>query len=68
MSELMHEYNDIVVASFYGHTHLNEFYVVRDTTTSERTPLHVNFVTPAFEGIGGNNPGACLFIVDEETK
>ena len=51
MSELMHEYNDIVVASFYGHTHLNEFYVVRDTTTSERTPLHVNFVTPAFEGI-----------------
>lgn len=67
-SEVMHKYSDIIAASFYGHTHQNHFYVVRDLTTEERTPLHVNFVTPALEGISDNNPGACMFIVDEETK
>lgn len=67
-SNIMREYGDIIAASFYGHTHSNHFYLVRDLTTQERTPLHVNFVTPAFEGIWFNNPGAILFTIDEETK
>lgn len=66
-TEIVREYADIIAASFYGHTHSNHFYVVRDPTR-KNVPLHVNFVTPAFEGIWFNNPGACMFIVDEETK
>lgn len=66
-TDLMHKYSDVVAASFYGHTHKNHFYVVRDRD-EKRTPLNVNFVTPAFEGIGDNDPAAIMFIIDEETK
>ena len=64
---VLHEYSDVIAASFYGHTHDNHFIVVRDTN-EERTPLHVNFITAAMEGYGGNNPSAVMFIIDEETK
>lgn len=65
-SEIVTEYKDVIAASFYGHTHDNHFLVVRDI--HDQTPLHVNFVTAAFEGYGGNNPSAVMFIIDEETK
>ncbi|KAK8801910.1 hypothetical protein WA158_006305 [Blastocystis sp. Blastoise] len=67
-SELMAEYKDVVRATFSGHTHVDEFYVVRDVHNEEKTPLSVNFVTAALEGYGGNNPGAKLYTYDDETK
>ena len=61
-TKLMKKYGDVVAASFYGHTHDNQFYVVRDLN-EEKTPLHVNFVTTALEGNGGNNPAANMYII-----
>lgn len=67
-SEIATEYQDIIKASFYGHTHRDEFYLNRDIHDEKRAPVHVNLVSAAFEGMGGNNPAVRLYEFDDETK
>ena len=67
-ASIVSRYRDIIRASFSGHTHNDHYYIIRDEESPEKTPVHVNFVAPAFEGLGGNNPSARLYRIDEETK
>ena len=67
-SAIVARYKDIIRASFSGHTHQDHYYIIRDESSLEKTPVHVNFVAPAFEGLVDNNPSARLYLIDEATK
>ena len=67
-SKIFAKYEDVIRASFYGHTHVDQFYITRDLEDEKRRPTHVDFVCAAFEGLGGNNPAVRLYQYDDETK
>ena len=62
------KYDDVIMASFHGHTHDDQFYIHRDPNDEHRRPIHVDFVCPAFEGLFFNHPSIRLYQYDDETK
>lgn len=63
--KLMDEYQDVVVAQFFGHTHEDEFVVTRDFDTNTK-PINTAFVAPSVTPTG--NPAFRAYLYNRTTK
>jgi sphingomyelin phosphodiesterase acid-like 3 len=59
---LLAEYGDVVVASFVGHTHFDDYRMLRDAAGDV---TGVEKIAPAISPIFGQNPGFLVFTYDK---
>ena len=66
-NKIIDRFANTVVASFYGHTHNDQFVLHYDFETNS-VPIHVGFVTPSVTTYTGLNPSYRIYHVDGPYK
>ncbi|EGC30266.1 hypothetical protein DICPUDRAFT_158024 [Dictyostelium purpureum] len=68
--QIVNRYEDTIIASFYGHTHRDEFeiYYTQDENNPNQTrPSSVVYVTPSVTTYQHQNPSFRIYTVDAQT-
>eukprot|EP00696_Hemimastix_kukwesjijk_P005979 gnl/Hemi2/17588_TR5801_c1_g1_i1.p1 gnl/Hemi2/17588_TR5801_c1_g1~~gnl/Hemi2/17588_TR5801_c1_g1_i1.p1 ORF type:complete len:582 (+),score=188.94 gnl/Hemi2/17588_TR5801_c1_g1_i1:154-1746(+) len=66
ITALVSEFSDIVVASFYGHTHHDELEIVRASPNSTQ-PVSVNYMIPSVTPLTDINPSYRVYSYDRDS-
>uniref|UniRef100_A0A914Y9K9 Sphingomyelin phosphodiesterase n=1 Tax=Panagrolaimus superbus TaxID=310955 RepID=A0A914Y9K9_9BILA len=77
--QLVNRFENTIAAQFFGHTHVDEFYIYFDGKNPANRPTHTAFVAPSLTTfseanpaykiytIDGNYTGSTFTVIDEET-
>jgi sphingomyelin phosphodiesterase len=77
--KLVNRFENTIAAQFFGHTHVDEFYLYFDNQNPSNRPTHTAFVAPSLTTfsqanpaykiytIDGNYTGSTFTVIDEET-
>lgn len=66
INALVADFKDVVVASFFGHTHMDEWQIHRDSVTWTE-PLSVGFVSPSVTPDTDVNPSFRVYLYNRST-
>jgi sphingomyelin phosphodiesterase acid-like 3 len=65
--ELVQRYHEIIVTSFAGHTHMDDFRLIYNQDTINQVPLGFIHISPSVSPVFGNNPSFQIIEVNKNT-